>query len=219
MRTGRDARGRARVWYDFDEIEQLAAATLRAAGRYPAPAAGPIPIDEVLESHLGASVDYGGDLAASVLGYTEFRTPPRVVISRSLTDLATAAGAPLGIRGRWRATLAHETAHVVLHASLFSERSSGRDAVRCERDAIEVDGRAADWVEVQANMGMAALLMPRAAFVAEARRLLEAEGPAFPPLSPSSARAAALAARLAETFEASLQASTIRLRTFGFVEV
>ena len=86
VRTGCDARGRARVWFEFDEIEQLAVIPLRPSGRY----------------HLDATVGYAGELDRTVLGYTEFRTPPPVVISSALTDLATADEATLGRRGRRR---------------------------------------------------------------------------------------------------------------------
>jgi hypothetical protein len=217
VRTGRDAKGQARVWYDFDEIEQIAASALHTARQWPRPEQPRVQIDDLLENYLGATVDYAGALDASILGYTEFRNTPHVVISRTLTDLATAEGASLGLRGRWRATLAHEAAHILLHAPWFSAASSNREVVRCHRETIEVPSDRYDWVEVQANMGMVALLMPRSPFLDEARLLLAEAGPTFPPLDPESEPVTKLIDSLAEAFETSHQATRRRLVTFGFV--
>jgi hypothetical protein len=171
----------------------------------------------LVETHLGASIDYAAGLPTNVLGKTEFRTPPHVEISRALTDLATAQGASLGLRGRWRATIAHEAAHILLHAPLFREATASRQLVSCYRETIEVPSARYNWIEVQANMGMVALLMPRSPFLHEARRLLEPRGAVFPPLGSNSPLTAELVDRLAETFETSHQATRLRLLTFGLL--
>ena len=217
MRSGRDRRGRGRVWYDFDEIEQLAASSLRAAGLWPEPELRAVDIERLIEVHLGASVDYAADLPPNVLGKTEFRTPPHVEISRALTVLAAGEDAPLGLRGRWRATVAHEAAHILLHAPLLRGASPIRDLVGCYGQTIEDPSDRYGWIEVQANMGMVALLMPREPFVKETRRLLGSAAPVFPPLDAESRIGKDLVERLARRFEASHQATRLRLVTFGFV--
>lgn len=214
MKRFRDASG-ARVWYEAAEIERITAGALRSAGLMPRSDAPAVDIETFVEMHLGAVVDYAGDLPDAVLGYTEFVQPPRIVVSRRLTDLATATDASLGLRGRWRATLAHEAAHLLLHGHL---RGVGSMTPKLTAQAISLSGglTASDWREVQANMGMAALLMPRELFLLEARGHLERE-PMFLPLDPEDLPAKRLVAILGEQFQTSLEATRLRLSTFGWI--
>jgi hypothetical protein len=85
------------------------------------------------------------------------------------------------------------------------------------RAELEAGEEARDWREVQANMGMAAFLMPRTLLVSEAIATLDATGPAFLPLTPTGAEARGLTDHLSELFETSHQAVTYRLQTFGFL--
>lgn len=214
MKRIRDARGE-RVWYEADEIERITAGALRSAGLMPRSAAPAVDIEAFVEMHLGAVVDYAGDLPDAVLGYTEFDEPPRIVVSRRLTDLATAPQASPGLRGRWRATLAHEAAHLLLHSHI---RGPENTTPKLTVHAINLSGgvTASDWREVQANMGMAALLMPRELFLTEARRILERE-PVFLPLHVEGLPAKRLVTILGEQFQTSLEATRLRLATFGWV--
>ena len=209
-----DARGE-RVWYEADEIERITAGALRSAGLMPRSVAPAVDIERFVEMHLGAVVDYAGDLPDAVLGYTEFGESPRIVVSRRLTDLATAPQASLGLRGRWRATLAHEAAHLLLHSHL---RGAGNATPKLTAQAISLSSGVtkSDWREVQANMGMAALLMPRDLFLTEARAILERE-PVFLPLDVEGLPAKRLTAILGEQFQTSLEATRLRLVTFGWV--
>jgi hypothetical protein len=219
VRTVREGGRRTRLWYDADEIEQIVGDALRTAGLWCGSDAGSVDIERLLEVHLGAVVDYAGDLDRTTLGYTVFESPPRVVVSRTLTELAHAPSATLGLRGRWRATLAHEAAHILLHARLYDRHETPRSqpSVRCLRSEIEAGGGARDWREVQANMGMAALLMPRQPFLAEARRILSSGDPVFPPVDATVNIARRLIGELAKTFETSHQAARLRLAAFGFI--
>src|SRR5690349_16786410 len=124
MQVIASADGRRRIWYRADEIEQICASTLQRAGLLPDPPRCDVDIEKLVETHLGAEVDYGVELPEDVLGYTEFRDPPLIAVNRDLTDAATATGASAGLVGRWRATIAHEAAHVVLHAPLFGSAAS-----------------------------------------------------------------------------------------------
>ena len=143
-----------------------------------------------------------------------------VVVSRALTELALAPSASLGLRGRWQATLAHEAAHILLHAKLYAlgELSRAQTAIRDLADETDASVDVRDWKELQANMGMAALLMPRQPFLSEARRILENGDPVFPPFARASEIAKRLTDELAETFQASHQATGFRLVEFGFTE-
>jgi IrrE N-terminal-like domain len=214
-----DARGHRRLWYEAAEIEQITSDALEAAGLWPERETSAIDVERLLEVHLGADVDYAGDLDRSVLGYTVFETPPLVVVNRKLTDMAHDPTASLGLLGRWRATLAHEAAHILLHARLYApgEASSKQTSVRCLRTEIHAGPQARDWREVQANMGMAALLMPRRLFLDQARCVLDARGPVFPPLDPNGLDGRWLTEELAERFRVSRQATRLRLVSFGLV--
>ncbi len=220
MRTIPDKRGRPRIWYDDGEIEQIAVDAIRQAGLWPDPDTKAIDVETLIEVHLGATVDYGVQLDAKVLGYTVFEQPTHVVVSRTLTDLALAPTASLGLRGRWRATLAHEAAHILLHAHLYArgEASRAQTAVRDVGDEADPTIDVRDWKELQANMGMASLLMPRQLILSETRRILEGGDPVFPPFAKDNEIAMRLIDELANIFQASHQATSFRLMEFGFIE-
>ena len=106
---------------------------------------------------------------------------PKVSINKDLTGAALDDDETQpGILGRWRATVAHEATHVMVHRclfnlnedqrSLFAELEAAEPEVkhlqRCmKRDVLFRGSGTSDWREIQANMGMGALLMPRALFV------------------------------------------------------
>ena len=209
-------RGRSRVWYEADEIEAITADALRKAALWPRPGALATDIEQLVEVFLGAAVDYGGELPERTLGFTEFGEPHRVVVRRRLTELALSPHGSAGLRGRWRATLAHEAAHILLHAHLdLRSRTSGVTETLLD-GAMESLATGRDWREVQANMGMAALLMPRGPFLAEARRMLERRV-VFLPLSVDALTGRRLVELLGATFETSQEATRLRLLHFGWL--
>jgi len=176
-----------------------------------------------------ADLDQYADLPTDVLGLTRFTPgkPPVVSINAELTGPVDSDAATPGQLGRWRATLAHEAAHVFLHRylfepdlnqmQLFDPPSAGPLAkgglMRClKRDVGQATG-SKDWREVQANRGMAALLMPRATFKRAAFQRIGAHS--LTDLTVGSPAADILAAELAGLFSVSKQAATIRLETVG----
>lgn len=161
---------------------------------------------------------HSGSSDTNVLGYTVFADPPRIVINRRLTQLATVSKAPLGIRGRWRATLAHEAAHILLHGRLFRPGETSTVQIDETELTLQAQGRAnqKDWREVQANMGMAALLMPRQPVLDFASAVLS-EAVAFPPLTEGSRDGAQLVQETAKAFTVSRRAAHLRLANFGFM--
>jgi hypothetical protein len=230
MKRYRGAGGDERIWFEPVEIEQIASSELAKAGLAPTDAAPAVDIEAFIERHLNATLDQYADLEPTVLGLTEFfrAQRPRISINKDLTGSAVDEDeSPPGRLGRWRATLAHEAGHILLHRDLFEvavgnlelfaassdERAGG--AHRClKRDATYASG--GEWREVQANRAMAALLMPRSFFASVARRELTDIFPGRELVPVADTR---VAARLATTFQVSRQAARIRLETLGFVEI
>jgi hypothetical protein len=231
MRRYRGPRGEQRLWFGDDEIESLVEDRLREAGLTPTPGRPVVDLERFIEQHLCTELDQYAVLDPDVLGLTEF-TPgkaPRISINRDLTAVAVdCESASLGSVGRWRATVAHEGAHVLLHSvlfdldanqvPLFSDANNGPSAqglMRCLKRDVGLAVRSADWREVQANRGMASLLMPRSLFVSLAQEAMAALGLSTP--SAGSPDASVLARELATRFTVSHQAAKIRLETLRLV--
>lgn len=224
MNRYRGPDGGERIWFDDDEIELIMEDELRRADLAPTLDALVVDVEAFIEDHLKADLDQYADLESAVLGLTEFRTghAPAVRINKDLTGSAMDADwCPPGIHGRWRATLAHEAAHVVLHRMLFEvdanqstlfgdETTGGHDGelLRCLKRDVAHRATTRDWREVQANRGMAALLMPKRVFVKAAQKA---------GIGSTPATTDAAARELAQKFGVSRQATTIRLRTVGLI--
>lgn len=223
MRTTRGPDGRDRLWFDGDEIERIMEAELRKASLLPDAAKPEVDIERFIEKHLRAHLDQYAVLEPSVLGLTEFVAgkPPKVSINKTLTGSALDEdeSAP-GMLGRYRATLAHEAAHILLHRclfefaignmSLFEQPTKTATLQRClKRDASF--RRVTDWREFQANEGMAALLMPRTIFTSVARTHIERVFPGR--IDIPDGQGLRVVPFLANAFSVSRQAATIRLTT------
>lgn len=233
MKSYRSPDGEQRLWFDDGEIENIAEDELRRASLYPTTESPVVDVERLLERHLRADLDLAAALESEVLGMTVFApgSKPRVSINRDLTSSALDDDdVASGQLGRWRATLAHEAAHIMLHRILFefpeadqgslfeptSQPSSGRALQRClKRDVGFI--RVSDWREVQANRGMAALLMPKRVFLRLAEDVLIELGTSSGVARGDSPEERNAASELAEKFEVSRQAATIRLRTLGCV--
>lgn len=232
MRRYRGANGEERLWFEPSEIERMMESELRKAALMPSETAPVVKLEAFVERHLKATLDQYADLDASVLGVTEFfeGRPPRISLNKNLTGSALDEVEALpGVLGRWRATLAHEAGHVLLHRSLFEfavgnmnlfDRSPsddrGRQLQRCLEKDVGHGGGGGDWREVQANQAMAALLMPKSLFQKVARQHVEEVFPGRDKIPAGGEER--VAARLAPILEVSKQAARIRLSTLGFVE-
>jgi hypothetical protein len=172
-----------------------------------------------VERHLGAQLDLGAALGDDVLGVTELRggEPARILINRDLTGSTFEIDEYSGTLGRWRATVAHDGVHVLLHGLLFelnpnqqtmfdAETIADDRVVRCYKRDTSFAGRSRDPREFQANKGIAALLMPRSVFGEAARDLVAA-----------SETTPQIVEQLARRFEVSRQAARIRLSALGFL--
>lgn len=81
-------------------------------------------VDRFIEKYLGCELDLSAPLSDGILGEFEFirGEPPRVKINGSLTEEADDETQPWK-EGRWRMTVAHEGAHVLMHLPLFLNQS------------------------------------------------------------------------------------------------
>jgi len=235
MREYPGPEGDPRIWYEPDEIEDIFEGELRRAKLVPRITSPVVEVERFIESHLKVRLDQFAELPSDVLGLTTFDggKSPVISISGELSESAESNPSNMGIVGRWRATLAHEAAHVVLHRYLFDPamarlqhplaattvKSAG--LFRCSNGDIDAvsDSELArrnarsDWREVQANKGMAALLMPRALFN---RVRLLTQGEIFSSLlAPTPSEREELVARLSSMFRVSKQMTSIRLETLS----
>jgi hypothetical protein len=200
---------------------------LHRLGSFPTDEQPAVDIERFIQE-LGARMDQHAQLDPTLLGQTEFYTdgPPKILINRDLTGAIDADQTPPGIRGRWRATMAHEGSHVVMHRVLFEvnqdqeglfqmeEKAEPQRLMRClKKDVLFRGGGVNDWREVQANMGMAALLMPQSLFRQLAGNVVEHHHLGTAALMVGSAAAATLTAEMAAFFDVSRQAAGIRLET------
>jgi len=235
VRWTRNKRGEKQLWYNDGEIEEIMWSELSLASLLPDASKPEVDIESFVECHLRAEFDRTAVLPADVLGETEFvwNGNPIIRINRDLTGSALDdEQCPLGTLGRWRATVAHEASHAILHKILFSEKPgqqatfafSVQEETKTEfprvfrslkRDVSFSCSGQFDWREVQANKGMAALLMPKKLFL-ELFDALVAEAALLPSqLTAGSSETPALAGTLAERFKVSKQAATIRIETLG----
>ncbi len=231
MKRYRSADGEERLWFEDDEIEQLVEDELRRADLMPTTSQPVTDLERFVESHLRCPLDQYAALPPEVLGVTEFRRgrPPAISINRNLTGSALDEddSAP-GVHGRWRATVAHEATHVVLHRMLFEfDEHQGElftapaetepQLMRCLKRDVGYSAPGGDWREVQANKGMAALLMPARLFKRVVRQETTDLGIPTTALTPGAPATSVLVRRLAGRFRVSRQAAEIRLRTTGFI--
>jgi len=226
--------GERKLWYEDSEIDQIMVDELHKAGLLPNPDSEDVTIDleRLVERHLRFPFDQHAVLATDVLGVTHFAPgkPPRIEINRDLTGAFDADDATTGIKGRWRATVAHEVGHGLLHRILYElddmqrglfaasprgQAGAASQLMRClKRDAGYTGGR--DWREVQANKAIGSLLMPRPVLLKVVKQERDRTG--LPPLlEPDSVEFNDLVAAVARRFTVSRQAARIRLGSLGCV--
>jgi hypothetical protein len=105
----------------------------------------------------------------------------------------------------------------LLHARLFDEASGQLDGRfrACLRTEVATN-RASDWREVQANMGMATLLLPRPAVATALRPMLLRER-AIPPVASGTPVAPRMIGEVTRLFAVSRQLARIRLVEIGLL--
>ena len=233
MKDYRSPNGERRLWFEDNEIEEIMADELERSGMMPSATAPVVDMEAFLELHLRAKLDLYSELNPHLLGVSGFATGlrPIIKINRTLTVQAHERLAPRGILGRWRATLAHEAAHVILHRRLVEVPQaqgllfthSGESQLepvvtQCLQRDIWFARGTGDWKEVQANQGMASLLMPSSPFVGVTREIVGAQATddllAHIPTVDTRAFSD-LIRELSMRWQVSKEAARIRLNTLG----
>lgn len=183
----------------------------------------PLDVDSFAEFHLEATIDYHRLSAdGSVLGMSVFQELSIPVVdhadcssdvvfpSRTIViDHQALSGSP---ESRLRFTVAHECAHLILHRNIYYRdplmKCSGNTGYRPFTTNTEgVRSDKVDRAEFQANYLGAALLMPRDPFSQMYRTLVPGSW-----YDLAERRKKAVVCKLADTFETSLQATSLRIK-------
>lgn len=232
MKEYRSSHGERRLWFEENEIDHIMENEMRKARMFPSSVDPAFDVEAFLENYLKVKLDIYAPLDGDELGATYFARGrrPSVMVSKDLTRRAEADDAAVGIVGRWRATLAHEAAHVILHRNLYEQPPEQRafrfyddDGVdptlmRCLERNITFRIATYDWREYQANQGMAALLMPGSLFSEVTQNIVGAdyaEDLPFQIPSTDSRDFWGLLRELSCRFEVSQEAARIRLEVLG----
>ena len=210
-----------RPFFTRADFERICEDELRQNGLLPSEPS-PIRIDRFVEKRFGVQPSYE-DLPRGLLGFTQFgsRGVEKIVVSKALDDEGT-----LVAERRLRTTLAHESGHGLLHASLFAlgtrPDSLFRDGlddhaleILCRSDGIagsEMSRRqpSSHWWEYQANQAMGALLLPKPLVQAALTSVLELRGELGVAVLPSDRREPA-ARLLADAFNVNPVVARLRL--------
>ena len=207
-------------------------------------------IERFLQEFLNCGLDKDGVLEGDVMGEVAFRIGKKTCVNiNALLTEAMETNEQSWSLGRFRMTVAHECAHVILHGPIYLSQGKqdglwdeGTPIVhRCyrsleqkqfspadfDREADELnarygwssgvlfnDSKARQDMELQANHGGAALLMPLGAWD-EAARTLSQNIKSHAPNWSRTAQITEVIKQLAAQFQVSNQAASIR---FKFME-
>jgi IrrE N-terminal-like domain len=158
-----------------EQIEQIVEDQLRMAGLYPTRDHPAVDLESLTADYLGATIQRAS-LEKSLLGLVELRygSRPRISINTDLTgsDIHEGEGT-FETLCRWRAALAHEVSHLILHRGALEfdgeqalSDSNLRNAIviQCKKENVRHRDAVQDEREAEANRGMMALLMPNPFF-------------------------------------------------------
>lgn len=223
-------------WLDNETIESQMEYHLGCSKLWPQETRSVFDIEAFLIKYLRADFDITAPLASDVLGRVTFISgrKPQVEINADLT-LQAENEDELWKVGRWRMTVAHESAHIILHGPLYvsadqtqlflTDEPKVHTCYKHELPEFNADSQnfvnEYGWdskrlinessqkkrMEVQANIAAAALLMPRSVFVPLAHQLFEQ---ARENLAVPDQRCDWVIARLANRFNVSRRAARIR---------
>ncbi|MGA8810707.1 MAG: hypothetical protein WB973_22770 [Thermoanaerobaculia bacterium] len=168
MRERRSSSGAPQLFFTEKDVEDICEEALRAQGYYPA-SPQRVNIDRFVEKRFNVSPQFE-HMHPGVLGYSKFG--PKGMVSMHISE-ALVSDANLAAERRVSTTLAHEAGHGLMHAQLFvlpdydstlfghNEDVEGQKILCRDEKTVErrkYDGR---WWELQANMAIGPLLMPK----------------------------------------------------------
>ena len=117
----------------------------------------PVPVDTILESKFGISIIPIPGLKASLRQYSE----EEAFLNRGCTEIYIDEDMYMDqFVNRWRFTLAHELAHVILHKSVFGKIKNQNDFITLYSEKNNIE--ALSWIETQADWFASFFLMPTA---------------------------------------------------------
>lgn len=148
---------------DYLKKEQIESATLEllhAYGKRFKPVTAPVPVDEILECHLGLSLELG-DLK-TVLGVSDALGATWIKAKRVMIDAQLDPTENPDKEGRYRFTVAHEIGHWQLHRIYFEMEGLQSSFLSKGKPTPSIVCRSsnAEPMEVQANLFASFLLMP-----------------------------------------------------------
>lgn len=147
MKEYRSSHGERRLWFEENEIDHIMENEMRKASMFPSSVDPAFDVEAFLENYLKVKLDIYAPLDGDELGATYFARGrrPSVMVSKDLTRRAEADDAAVGIVGRWRATLAHEAAHVILHRNLYEQPPEQRAFRFYDDDGVDQSQRYRSW--------------------------------------------------------------------------
>lgn len=213
-----------------ERIERTIESQLRAAGLYPNELKPVVDVEAFIERHLQVKLDQHANLDSSILGVTSFyrANRPTIQINADLTHAADETETTW-VKGRWRATLAHEACHVIFHGPEF-ENAFQQLAFQLEGGELDLSHahhclkrdlhvtKHIDAREIQANIGMAALLMPGDVFMSVAVPVLQAVRRRTGTDIEGSPYYREALAEIGHTFQVSRESVRIRVQTLSLIE-
>lgn len=185
MKTYRSSTGQfsERPFYTDEDVERMCGDALKLNGLMPTQPEK-VRIDRFVEKHFKIGISYESLIDDGVLGYTKFGQ--KGVVSVHIDDPVDRT---VSAERRVRSTLAHEAGHGLMHTHLFctefnhrglfgSDPDVSQEKVLCrDGDATsQRSGYAGRWWELQANMAIGALLMPRELLIIAVEPYLEGTG-------------------------------------------
>ena len=205
-----------RPFFTESEIERMCESALTEAGYYPSEPS-PVNIDRFIEKYFDVSPQFE-DLPPGVLGYSCFDSDG--MISMHIATALTNEGTRVAER-RVHTTLAHEAGHGLFHSYLFSLAEGGLDLFQSDPDVTRTRILCRDeyapqqkvhgpWWEIQANMAIGPLLMPRPLVVEAVEPFLTSTGLLGIGAVPEDQRETVVA-ELSSTFDVNPVVARIRL--------
>jgi len=171
-----------RLYLHENRIEDVCRTALSAVDLMPS-SPGPIRIDRFIFLRFGIEEEFKS-LPEHIMGCAKFTRQglKRIIINRQLAEEESMVS-----RVRVRSTLAHEAGHGLFHTDLFVEKlnvesagqlfgeetgifeSVDKDGFLCRAEAGMQSVPKFEWWEYQANLAMAALLLPKHLLIEAAR--------------------------------------------------
>jgi hypothetical protein len=212
---------RRRIYIPEDRLERTCQEALASVELLPE-SPGPVRIDRFIFLNFGIEEEYE-ELPAHIMGCAKFtrRGLSRIIVNRELAEESDRVS-----RVRVRSTLSHEAGHGLFHTPLFIEKlecealervfddgdgvfdSVTEEGFMCRAEAGLAEVPKFEWWEYQANLAMAALLLPKPLIVEAARKHLSR---VFAGPGNVDARRTDAERELAELFDVSRKMVSIRL--------